>query len=82
MFGKRLKLFKLLGFEVRIDASWLIIAVLVTWSLASGVFPYLHPGLARDTYLTMGVVGALGLFISIVAHELCHSLMADGMGCT
>jgi len=80
MFGKRVKLFKLFGFEVRIDASWLIIAVLVTWSLASGVFPYLHPGLARDTYWTMGVVGALGLFISIVAHELCHSLMARRYG--
>ena len=37
MFGKRMKLFKLLGFEVRIDASWLVIAVLVTWSLAAGL---------------------------------------------
>ena len=29
MFGKRLKLFKLLGFEVRLDLSWIFIAVLV-----------------------------------------------------
>jgi Zn-dependent protease/CBS domain-containing protein len=80
MFGKRMKLFKLFGFEVRIDASWLIIALLVTWSLASGLFPYLYPGLSRDTYWTMGVVGALGLFISIVAHEFCHSLVARRYG--
>ncbi len=39
MFGKRIRLFNLLGFEVRIDLSWIIIAVLVTWSLAKGLFP-------------------------------------------
>lgn len=80
MFGKRLKVFKLLGFEVNIDLSWIIIAVLVTWSLAAGLFPYLYPGLGRDTYWVMGVVGALGLFISIVAHEFCHSLVARKFG--
>ena len=80
MFGKRMKLFKLLGFEVRIDASWIVIAVLVTWSLAKGAFPYWYPKLSPLTYWSMGVVGALGLFISIVAHEFCHSLVARKYG--
>ncbi len=80
MFGKRMQLFKLLGFEVRVDASWLVIAVLVTWSLASGLFPYLYPGMTREAYWTMGVLGALGLFASIVAHEFCHSLVARKVG--
>jgi Zn-dependent protease/CBS domain-containing protein len=80
MFGKRMKLFELLGFEVRIDLSWLIIAVLVTWSLATGLFPYLYPHLAANTYWFMGVVGALGLFASIVAHEFCHSIVARKFG--
>mgnify|MGYP005839647419 CR=1 FL=1 len=80
MFGKRMKLFSLFGFEVRLDASWLIIAVLVTWSLAAGLFPYLYPGLPRDTYWTMAVVGALGLFLSIVFHEFSHSLVARRFG--
>jgi len=82
MFGKRMKLFKLLGFEVRIDASWLVIAALVTWSLAKGAFPYWYPNLSPETYWIMGVVGALGLFISIVAHEFCHSLVARKFGMT
>jgi Zn-dependent protease/CBS domain-containing protein len=82
MFGKRIKLFKLLGFEVRIDLSWLIIAGLVTWSLAAGLFPYLYPGQRSDTYWFMGIVGALGLFISIIAHEFCHSLVARKFGMT
>ena len=56
MFGHRMKLFKLLGFEVRIDASWIVIAVLVTWSLAKGAFPSWYPNLTPETYWIMGVV--------------------------
>ena len=47
MFGKRFRLFKLLGFQVQLDVSWLIIAVLVTWTLAVGVFPTVSPGSRR-----------------------------------
>jgi Zn-dependent protease/CBS domain-containing protein len=77
MFGRRLKLFKLFGFEVRIDASWILIAVLVIWSLAMWFFPAEFPGLATSAYWWMGVVGAFGLFGSIVFHEMCHSLVAN-----
>ena len=80
MFGRRMRLFKLLGFEVRIDLSWIVIAVLVTWSLADGLFPYLYPRLVKKVYWEMGVAGALGLFASIVFHEFCHSLVARRFG--
>jgi len=80
MFGNRITLFKLLGFEVRIDASWLLLALLVTWSLAKGVFPGSYKDAAESTYWTMGVFGALGLFLSIIFHELCHSLVATRYG--
>jgi Zn-dependent protease len=80
MFGRRITLFKLLGFEVRLDASWIIIAVLVTWSLAMGVFPYTYRGLPRSEYWWMGIAGALGLFGSIIIHEFSHSLVARRYG--
>ncbi len=80
MFGKRIKLFKLFGFEVRLDLSWIFIAVLITWSLGSGFFPYRYPGFSTFTYWVMGAVGAVGLFVSIVLHELCHSLVANAYG--
>jgi len=76
MFGKTISLFKLFGFEVKIDLSWIVIAVLITWSLAKGVFPHYYGGLSPATYWWMGIFGALGLFVSIVFHELCHSLVA------
>lgn len=82
MFEHRVKLFTLLGFEVRLDWSWIFIAGLVTWSLAAGLFPYLCPHLPAQTYWIMGVVGALGLFGSIIFHEFCHSLVARRFGMT
>lgn len=80
MFGSSIQLFKLFGFSVKVDASWLIIAALVTWSLASGVFPMYYEELAPATYIWMGLAGAIGLFASIVLHELAHSLAARRFG--
>ena len=80
MWGNRVTLFKLLGFEVRLDASWVILAVLITWSLATGYFPMGYKNLAPATYWLMGAAGALGLFVSIVFHELCHSIVARKFG--
>ena len=60
MFGRRMKLFKLFGFEVKIDASWLVIAVLVTWSLAKGAFPAWYPQPHLDDLLDHGGSGGFG----------------------
>lgn len=80
MFGKRLRLFKLFGFEVHIDLSWVILAILVAWSLSVGLFPFQYEDLSGRTYWMMGIVGALGLFVSIIAHEMAHSLVARRFG--
>ncbi len=76
MFGKPIPLFKLLGFEIRIDLSWIVIAVLIVWTLAKGVFTENYGGLSDRTYWIMGTAAALGLFASIIFHELCHSLVS------
>jgi Zn-dependent protease/predicted transcriptional regulator len=70
----------LLGFEVRLDWTWLIIALLVTWSLARGVFPAHFVNFAPGTYWWMAIAGALGLFLSIVLHECGHSVVARAFG--
>ncbi len=80
MLGKGITLFRLFGFKVQIDASWLIIVVLVTWSLTTGVFPAQYEGLSALSYALMGVAAAMGLFASIVFHELSHSLVARRFG--
>jgi Zn-dependent protease/predicted transcriptional regulator len=76
MFLHRVKLFTLAGFTVWVDASWLIFAMLIAWTLATGVFPSYVAGAAPATYWWMAVAGTIGLFFSIVLHELSHSLVA------
>jgi len=80
MFGKGIRVFKLFGFEVRIDASWLLLAVLVILSLTGGYFPFRYENLGTWQYVIMGIVGSIGLFASIVFHELSHSLVARRFG--
>jgi Zn-dependent protease/predicted transcriptional regulator len=80
MFGRRITLFKLLGFEVRVDASWLILAILIVWTLAFGYFPFAFRGFSAATYWWMAVISAAGLFASIVVHEFSHSLVARHYG--
>lgn len=80
MFGRGIKLFTLYGFEVKIDASWVIIAILVTFTLAKGAFPAVFKDLSPAAYWLMGIVGALGLFASIIIHEFFHSIVARRYG--
>lgn len=80
MFGRSFDLFSIFGFKIRLDLSWFVVAVLVTWSLASGYFPSAEPDLSRATYWAMGAAGALLLFASVVVHELSHALTARRFG--
>jgi Zn-dependent protease/CBS domain-containing protein len=80
MFGKRISLFKLFGFEVRADASWFLILALIAWTLATGSFRSRYPDLSPGDYWIMGISGAIGFFASVVVHELFHSLVARRYG--
>lgn len=72
----RIRLFSIFGFSVNLDPSWLVLGFLVAWTLAVGYFPTACPHASVAAYWWMGVCGSLGLFLSIVLHELCHSLVA------
>jgi Zn-dependent protease/CBS domain-containing protein len=80
MFGRSITLFRLFGFAVRIDASWLLIAALISWSLAVWVFPQMYPDLGGTAYWLMGLAGVVALFFSVVLHEFSHSVVARWYG--
>lgn len=72
------RLFTLMGFTVSADWSWLLIAILLSWSLATSYFP---PVLNSDTvYWGAGIVSSLLLFFSVVLHEIGHSYVARRSG--
>ena len=80
MFFYRVRLFSLFGFDVYVDASWLLLAVLIVWSLAIGVFPAVVSGLTPGAYWSMAVIATIGLLFSIVFHEMSHAAVAKLFG--
>lgn len=80
MMTKGIRLFKVFGIQISIDYSWFIVFILFAWSLSYGYFPYKHPGLATPTYIGMGVISALMLFVCVLVHELSHSVTANRLG--
>jgi Zn-dependent protease/predicted transcriptional regulator len=70
------RLGRVLGFEIRIDSSWFILFALILWSFSFMVFPAHVPDRTTATYILMGLSGTLLFFVSLLAHELSHSLVA------
>jgi Zn-dependent protease len=78
--GATLRLFKVGGIPIDVHASWLAIYALITWTLAVGYFPRALPDLGPAAYWMHGLVAALLLFVSVLVHELAHSLVATAYG--
>jgi len=75
-----IRLFKIAGIDIEINFSWIIVLVLLTWSLATGWFSALYPGWSTATYWLVSLISALLLFVSVLLHELAHSLVARRRG--
>jgi Zn-dependent protease len=68
------------GIEVRIHWSVAVIAWLLTWSLASNVFPSLSPGSTEVEHWTAAGFTAVGFLGGLFAHEMGHSVVAQRNG--
>jgi Zn-dependent protease/CBS domain-containing protein len=71
---------KIFGINIHIDWSWILIFLLVTWSLAAGLFPAWHPDWSLALRWGVAVAASLLFFASILLHELSHSLVAKARG--
>ncbi len=56
------------------------IRTLVTWTFAVWELPVKLPGREGSLHLWLGVVRALLLFLSVLLHELAHSVVARSRG--
>lgn len=74
--ARYLRLGKVLGIEITLHISWFLVFALLTWGLAADYFPQTVPNYATHMYWILGASSALLLFLSVLLHEICHSLVA------
>lgn len=75
-----IRVLRLLGFDILIHWSWLIIATLFTWSLATGYLPDVYPEWSAERRWVVGAVTSGLFFASVLLHELSHSVVARARG--
>jgi Zn-dependent protease/predicted transcriptional regulator len=66
---------RILGIPIHLDASWLLIFGLITYSLAM-TFRQLHPQWTPAQHWAVGILTSLLFFGSVLFHELSHSVVA------
>jgi Zn-dependent protease/CBS domain-containing protein len=79
VFGTSWRVARIAGIEVRIDSSWAVIALLITYSMylrLSGLYPELSGGGA----VGLAILSAVLFFGSVLVHELAHALVAQARG--
>jgi Zn-dependent protease/predicted transcriptional regulator len=75
----QIKLGRVLGVEIGLHYSWLIIALLITLSL-TGHFRTANPSWGGGVIWMTALVTALLFFAALVAHELSHAAVARARG--
>jgi len=78
--GSGWKVGRVAGIDLAIHPSWLVIAFLLTFSLADALFPRLIPGWTTGQYWLVGVGTAFLFFASVLAHEFSHAIIARRLG--
>ena len=67
---------RILGIPIGLDYSWFVIFALLTWMLAGNYYPAEFNDWPPLLYWFMGAVTAIMLFVSVLLHELGHSVVA------
>lgn len=75
-----LQISKVKGIPIKLHFTLIIVFFLIAWTLASGFMPQFFPNLSVVHYWIMGIAGAIILFISVLLHELAHSILSIKYG--
>lgn len=75
----QVKLGRLFGIEIGLHYSWIIIAILIVFSLAMQ-FHSVHRDWSEGVVWGTAILTAVLFFVCIVLHELGHSLVAQSRG--
>lgn len=75
-----LSLGRIAGIRIGVNWSVLLVVALIAWSLAGAFFPSEVAGRAAGWYWAAGITAAVLFMLSLLAHELAHSLVAQRLG--
>jgi len=79
MFGTSWRVGRIAGIEVRIDSSWAVIALLITYSMYLRL-SVLYPELSGGGAVGLAIVSAVLFFGSVLVHELAHAVVSQARG--
>jgi Zn-dependent protease len=71
---------RIAGIRIGVNASFLVIVLIIAGGLAFGRFPLLLPGRGTLAYVLAAVVAAVAFLAALLAHELAHALVARRNG--
>jgi len=80
MFRHTIPIGRIFGISVDLDYSWFLLVGLLSWMLAVSYYPAEFPGWSAGQYWFIGFITALMLFVSVLIHELGHSVVAKRFG--
>jgi Zn-dependent protease/CBS domain-containing protein len=79
VFGTSWRVARIAGIEVRIDSSWVVIALLITYSMYLRL-SVLYPELQGGGAVALAILSAVLFFGSVLVHELAHALVSQARG--
>jgi Zn-dependent protease/CBS domain-containing protein len=79
MFGNSWRMGRIAGIEIRVDSSWTVIALLITYSLYVR-FRFLFEDLSTSGAVLLAIGAAALFFGSVLAHEMAHALVSVARG--
>lgn len=79
MFGTSWRVGRIAGIEVRVDSSWAVIALLITYSMYLR-FSFLYKNLSTGAAVGIAILAAVLFFGSVLGHELAHALVSQARG--
>lgn len=80
MFRHTIPIGRIFGISIDLDYSWFLIIGLLTWMLAASYYPTEFAGWSTGEYWLVGLITALMLFVSVLIHEIGHSVVAQRFG--
>lgn len=80
MFRHTIPLGRIFGIPIEIDYSWFLVFALLTWVMAVSYYPSEFKNWSGSTYWIIGAFTAVMLFVSVLLHELGHSVVAKRYG--